>query len=499
MLKIEEYRKKFPKYNHISDDGLTKHLYNKYGRDQGHTFEDYQAAFQGTGSGAWTHDPQDMGYAEKFTRGGSESALQAVRDMANTLVNKPIGAVLQGVDTGLNKLGIDTPISEWWHQRFVQPLDERKQFVEEWKSKARENEGFWGTAGLNFGDAAGSLVPTIAGDVLTGGAMEAASLGQLGAKGAGYLSQVPAFASGMGLRKLLEASQLADQEGQGVLGVIKEGFMGGAHGVAEGLLMHKIGQLGAPKTSKDLATGLDVQTGGVGLMGRLGAQVPGQAGVATTLGTAETLGHEGRLPTLEETAQMAVGGAAIGGLFAVYPTPFEIASKRGKRVVRNATGKDAVAIRTAIERYGGMDNVVDVVENEAGTGVTITFPDKQTNITFVDKPYQGENVEVRESGVAKTTVHQGRPASEVRGGKIVDEASTELPGRTQFPEPSHVGESTGIPSTESGGTIAARRSPWSPPTGEVWKEGCGAGADAIVPRGKDRGYSKTNPEKERTP
>jgi hypothetical protein len=489
MLKISEYRKKFPKYDAYDDETLTQHLYNKYGQAEGHSYEEYQAAFADSGPGAWQYDPSTMGVGEKSTRVASEHLMQAIPSAVKDVVNKPIGAILRKVDEGLNYIGINTPISEWWHQKYVQPVEERERHLQEWQAKSVEDEGFWGTAAINTAGMLGGLAPTIAADIATGFAAEAASLGHLGAKATGYLSKIPRFASGMGLRKMMQGSARADEEGGGVLDVIKTGFMQGGMGVAEGLLMHKVGALGAPKVSKDIASGAMVQSGGVGAMGRAGYQIPGQAAVATGLGSSEIIGHEGRLPTLEEVASMAVSGAAIGGLFAAYPVPFEIASKRGPKRVRRAGSKDAVAIRTAIERYGGMEEVVDVVETD--TGVIIEFPNAKTEIVFVDKvtPAAQTKAELaaekrmlesggpalidverggpRDSGTI-TTTHRGTPSTDVRGGKMVDTGGTEMPGRTLVQaEPNHIGESTGIPKTPGvgpGGTIEPLRSPWVPDT-----------------------------------
>jgi len=443
ILTIDEYREKHPRYNHMSDEGLSRFLYGKYGRDKGMSYEDFDSSFRGP---QFSHDPKKMQYAEKAARLVGGMAYAGAEEFGQTMFYKPVGALL----------GMASPKAyKWWAQKFIDPMQQDLQFRQEWLERSKEDSGFLGKAGLDLAAGAGSLVPTIAGDVMTGGATEAASLGSIGSKATGMLSRLPAFATGMGVRKAVEGSFQGAEEGgllESSLGAIK----GLGQGLAEGTLMHRVGSLGQ---------GLQ---GPKGFLTRLGYQMPGQATVATGLGASEMIGHEGRLPTLDEVSQMATSGAAMGILFATYPTPFELVSKTGRHLVKNATQKDALLLKNMIEKYGA-ENLENAEITD--TGIKLNFGSKQTEVVFTGKPYPGVSEFVPEKGAKVSTTHKGKPLSDVRGGKIENPESTEMPGRTLRPEPSHTGEPTPLPTgLQPGETVPQPtvtpplRPPWSPDT-----------------------------------
>ncbi len=125
--------------------------------------------------------------------------------------------------------------------------------------------------------------------------------------GAKVLEAIPSFALGMGIRKAGD-----------------EGVMGFPEGVAEGMAMHGVGELGQ----------------GLSVIPRVAAQAAGQGALAAGMTTADTLAKTGQLPTGEQVTESAATGAAMGVPFALTPRPMGVARPRDSGVRVDTKGGD---------------------------------------------------------------------------------------------------------------------------------------------------------------
>ena len=299
MLPISEYRKRFPQYDKYSDTALSRYLYSVHGPKSGMSYDQWDTAFRPEHRD-WEIDPKDTGYAEGVGR-------QFVSNLWSGAAQ--VGLPFYKIGAGmLEDVGL-TGAGQWVRERTVNPIEQRLGEIQQWGTEFEEEKGFLGRAGSRLSQGFGQLAPTLPADIY-GGKVIKSGLG-LAQKAPtalqSILNKIPAFGYGMGIRKATQGSVHGAEEG-GISSATKEAFMGLGHGMAEGTLMHAAGQIGAPKVAKELYSGFEAARGGLGLMGRLPTQMAAQAGVITGLGTAETIGRESRLPTLDEVADMAVQG-----------------------------------------------------------------------------------------------------------------------------------------------------------------------------------------------
>lgn len=456
MLPINEYRKRFPQYNQYNDRALSRYLYSVHGDKSGMSFDQWDSSFRPDNTD-WEIDPKTTGVAEATGRQFVSNMWSGAAELGLPFYKIGAGIV---EDLGFLDAG------RWIRERTVDPIERRQHEIAKWGEQFEQDKGRLVKGISRLSQGFGQLAPTLPADIYGGKVVKGAlNLSQRAPSFlTGILGKIPAFGYGMGMRKATQGSVHGAEEG-GYVDAAKEAAMGLGHGIAEGTLMHMAGTIGAPKIIQDLTSGVEMAQGGLGLMGRLPTQMAAQAGVITGLGTAEKFGHTGNLPTLDEVADMAIQGAGYGLAFTVAPVPFEIATKKGPRVV-SAKGKDAVFLKHVLDRYG-TEEISDVVLKPDESGVTVKLETgREINVEFTDDPYIPEDTPIIDRGNKVVTTHRGRPAVEVRDGRMVDPDSTEMPVRTSpVGDPSHVGESTLIPEgLEKGETLSARRSMWEPDT-----------------------------------
>lgn len=221
-----------------------------------------------------------------------DSAADTVAGMGRSL-GTGVSEALPKYALGVNKL-LGLHGFESTRKMFIDPLEQRLQAIQ-----AREAQDLAGAGtGEEMVRAAARGVGNLATlplDIAMGAATKTAALGTQAIEAAPRVATsvretfraIPEFALGMGIRKAGEEESIA----------------GLPRGVAEGLAMHRVGELG-----KDMA-----------FLPRAITQTASQGGLGAAMTTADTLEHEGRLPTGRELAVSAGSSAAMALPFVGVP------------------------------------------------------------------------------------------------------------------------------------------------------------------------------------
>gem|GEM_PF-5764078 len=221
-----------------------------------------------------------------------DSAADTVAGMGRSL-GTGLTEALPKYALGVNKL-LGLQAFEPTRKMFIDPLQQRLQAIQAREATDTSGAGTGEQIARGAARGAGNLV-TLPLDIALGTIAKAGTLGAQAIEAAPRLASsipelfraIPEFALGMGIRKTGEEESIA----------------GLPRGVAEGLAMHSVGELG-----KDMA-----------FLPRAVTQVGAQGGLGAALTTADTLEHEGRLPTGTELAVGAGTNAAMALPFVGAP------------------------------------------------------------------------------------------------------------------------------------------------------------------------------------
>lgn len=221
-----------------------------------------------------------------------DSAADTVAGMGRSL-GTGVSEALPKYALGVNKL-LGLHGFESTRKLFIDPLEQRLQAIQ-----AREAQDLAGAGtGEEMARAAARGVGNLATlplDIAMGAATKTAALGTQAIEAVPRVATsvretfraIPEFALGMGIRKTGEEESIA----------------GLPKGIAEGMVMHRVGEVG-----KDMS-----------FLPRAATQVGAQGGLGAAMTTTDTLEHEGRLPTGRELAVGAGSNAAMALPFVGAP------------------------------------------------------------------------------------------------------------------------------------------------------------------------------------
>lgn len=262
---------------------------------------------------------------------------------------------------------------------FVDPLEQRLQAVREREAADTAGAGLGEQVARATARGVGNLV-TLPVDIFMGNAVKAGAALAKGvevapkvATSAGeMLNAIPSFALGAGVRKTGE----------------EESIVGLPKGIAEGLAMEKVGEIG-----KNMA-----------LAPKLATQAAAQGGLGAAMTTADTVASEGRLPTKEELAVAAGSNAAMALPFSAAPERMSVKRdmppefrKKFETTISDLINKDQISALP--------DENLSQLRDTAGK-LAEYDPD---NKTFMTGLLEIDREQQRRAGVEPQTMELGKP------------------------------------------------------------------------------------------